>query len=127
MAKSARASRLKTNKTKLRKFVHAPVEEARLQRLSDKLMEIANANKTAASSASAMDVEEKGTEQATEQAKTEGDMEVDQGQKPAGSWSKSKHAASKINRRRRHGTAKHSVIFQNLKKGSGGRRHSKRK
>jgi len=40
MAKSLRASRVKTNKQKLRKNVFAPVDDARIDRLSAKLAEI---------------------------------------------------------------------------------------
>ena len=41
MAKSARASRVKTNRTNIRKRVFGPVEDARMKRLSAKLMQIA--------------------------------------------------------------------------------------
>lgn len=41
MAKSARASRVKFNRTNLRKRVNGPAEDARLERLSAKLMQIA--------------------------------------------------------------------------------------
>lgn len=41
MAKSARASRVKTNRANIRKKVFGPVEEARLERLSAKLQKVA--------------------------------------------------------------------------------------
>ncbi|KAI5803234.1 hypothetical protein EDC01DRAFT_646412 [Geopyxis carbonaria] len=44
MAKSARASRTKANNSALREKVHRPVEDARLQRLSEKLLETARSN-----------------------------------------------------------------------------------
>ena len=43
-----RAGRIKTNRSKLKKTVHDPVLDARMQRLSDKLLEIAQSNKTGA-------------------------------------------------------------------------------
>ena len=42
MAKSLRASRNKTNKSHLRAKVHQPVEDARIERLSAKLLELAS-------------------------------------------------------------------------------------
>jgi Protein of unknown function (DUF2423) len=42
MAKSLRSSVIKTNKTKLRARVFAPIEKARNERLSKKLLEIAS-------------------------------------------------------------------------------------
>jgi hypothetical protein len=41
MAKSLRASRKKENKAKLRSRVHQPAEDARTERLSAKLLEVA--------------------------------------------------------------------------------------
>ena len=42
------AGRIKDNRSKLRKTVHAPHEEARYARLSEKLLETARSNVTAA-------------------------------------------------------------------------------
>ena len=44
MARSLRSSRLKFNKTKLRSKVYQPVEDARIERLSAKLLEVASRN-----------------------------------------------------------------------------------
>lgn len=40
MAKSARSSRIKANRSALRKNLHGPVEDARAERLNAKLMEL---------------------------------------------------------------------------------------
>ena len=48
MAKSARATRLKTNRQALRSRVFAPVEDARTQRLSAKLLALADSPSTGA-------------------------------------------------------------------------------
>lgn len=45
MAKSARASDRKSARTKIRANVYAPVEEARIQRLSEKLLALAATSK----------------------------------------------------------------------------------
>lgn len=42
MAKSARASRMKANKTRLRRKVFGPVVDARTERLSQKLLDLAS-------------------------------------------------------------------------------------
>ncbi|KAF8471939.1 hypothetical protein BDZ91DRAFT_780752 [Kalaharituber pfeilii] len=46
MAKSARASSKKSSKAKLRATVHGPQQDARLQRLSDKLVALATADQS---------------------------------------------------------------------------------
>ncbi|EMC96929.1 hypothetical protein BAUCODRAFT_147125 [Baudoinia panamericana UAMH 10762] len=81
MAKSARASRVKTNNTALRKKVFGPVETARNKRLNAKLLELAQQAKPQRSE---MDVvpdsaEQKDAEKAEPQATAEGKMEVDEG------------------------------------------------
>jgi len=63
MAKSARASSKKNSRSKLRATVTGPEEEARLQRLSAKLLAIASAEKPTVP-ASTMDVDE-GTKPST--------------------------------------------------------------
>lgn len=55
MAKGLRASTNKANKTKLRSKVFAPVEIARNERLSAKLMEIASQRKSSSTSDVKMD------------------------------------------------------------------------
>ena len=40
MAKSLRSSRKKANKAKLRSRVHQPVEDARTERLAERLLEV---------------------------------------------------------------------------------------
>ena len=50
MAKGLRSSKVKTNKSKLRAKVFSPVEDARKERLSAKLLELASRPRTSADS-----------------------------------------------------------------------------
>lgn len=66
MAKSARASSKKTSRSKLRATVTGPQEEARLQRLSEKLLAVASTEKPTVP-ASTMEVDEDASKQITEE------------------------------------------------------------
>ena len=92
MAKSARASSIKANNARLKKNVFGPVETARNERLSAKLLELAAAPKPKAPEKEA-EMEDAVTAAAEDEtAQTAGDdMEVDSGSKKAAS----KKAASK--------------------------------
>ena len=74
MAKSLRASRTKTNKTHLRAKVHQPVEDARIERLSAKLLELASKPKAEVKRPDADTTEEtaQGDPDATEEANSSG-------------------------------------------------------
>ena len=61
MAKGLRASSKKANRTKLRARVFQPVEEARLERLHQKLLETAQQPKPESAKAKEMDVDAEGT------------------------------------------------------------------
>ena len=60
MAKSLRSSIKKGNKARLRSRVFGPVEDARTERLSAKLLELAASAKPVASTESTMDIDKTG-------------------------------------------------------------------
>ncbi|KAK0259479.1 hypothetical protein B0A54_02928 [Friedmanniomyces endolithicus] len=75
MARSARSSALKKNKSGLKKRVFGPVETARNERLNAKLLELAQQPKAPRPE---MDVEEESASKATNsEAKAEQSMDVD--------------------------------------------------
>ncbi|KAK5945016.1 hypothetical protein PMZ80_002219 [Knufia obscura] len=90
MAKSARASTKKRNNVALRKKVFGPAIDARTERLSAKLQEIANAPKP--ESEKKMDVDEDKEEKADVPAVTEDQDEAMQWTGLAGSATKQKRA-----------------------------------
>lgn len=61
MAKGLRSSRNKTNNSKLRTNIFSPVENARKERLSTKLLELAGKPKPREEEDIGMNVEEKGS------------------------------------------------------------------
>ncbi|CAK7207554.1 hypothetical protein SEUCBS139899_010364 [Sporothrix eucalyptigena] len=82
MAKSARASSRKNNNQKLKKNVFGPVEAARTERLSAKLMEIvAQQKETKMEDAAEVNEEPTPSDQLKEEASAA--MEVDSGSLPA--------------------------------------------
>ncbi|KAL2271859.1 hypothetical protein VTJ83DRAFT_1230 [Remersonia thermophila] len=102
MAKSKRSTVVKENNRLLRKRVFEPVEAARLERLSAKLMEIAQAPKPERD-AEMTEAAEKDAAPQTDDAA----MEVD-GAKPAGTKSSSSSSKRKIEKRRRK---KSNIVF----------------
>ncbi|KAM0334098.1 hypothetical protein ACHAQA_001118 [Verticillium albo-atrum] len=104
MAKSARASSRKANNRALKKNVFGPVESARTERLSAKLIELAAQPKPQKEREVSMDVEDLDAEiakdaaaEASEPAEDSATMDVD-GAKPASSKPKS---AGKIQKKRK--------------------------
>jgi hypothetical protein len=88
MAKSLRSNRIQKNKSKLRSRVFGPVEEARTQRLSQRLAEIAASTekpepskRKATSKDSEMDVEAEG-EHGGDGAPSKDDADTEQGTSP---------------------------------------------
>jgi len=81
MAKSARASSKKNSRVKIRAVLHGPIHDARLQRLSDKLLAIASSEKPTAPT-STMEVDEDASRQPAEgnagQEQVKGQMDLDQ-------------------------------------------------
>ncbi|KAI5804037.1 hypothetical protein DFH27DRAFT_524489 [Peziza echinospora] len=65
MAKSMRASSRKASKTKLRGTLHGPAEDARIQRLSEKLLTLASSSKPVVP-ASTMEVDEDSSKTSTQ-------------------------------------------------------------
>ncbi|KAH0612111.1 uncharacterized protein H6S33_010163 [Morchella sextelata] len=118
MGKSLRASRIKSNKSKLAAAVFRPVEDARTARLSAKLLALANSGKEPIRGPGEMEVEveTKESEKPEEPAQKEGAMEVD-GEKFT-EPSKKKINASRIRRRGRQ--SRHAVVFPGVQKGGKG-------
>ncbi|KAK8201458.1 hypothetical protein BKA81DRAFT_363723 [Phyllosticta paracitricarpa] len=135
MAKSSRSSVKKTNNQKLKKNVFGPVENARAQRLSERLLELAQQPRPAKDE---MEVE-KDRESCTlpshpQSAHTEtssehpesndarpeeteaAEMELDDEPKPSSSAS-SKKKAGRVQKKRR-GKATSTIAFKNFKTGA---------
>ncbi|TGZ81080.1 hypothetical protein EX30DRAFT_395887 [Ascodesmis nigricans] len=103
MAKSARASRIKRNNAALRDTVHKPVEEARLARLSEKLLEVAKSDEKAPI-----------VVRKTEKEAEDGDkMEVEQTTSGASSAAAKRGKAFKV---RRHRKASNAMVFAGVRK-----------
>ncbi|KAK7628831.1 hypothetical protein IWX48DRAFT_240261 [Phyllosticta citricarpa] len=100
MAKSSRSSVKKTNNQKLKKNVFGPVENARAQRLSERLLELAQQPRPAKDE---MEVEKD-------------QMELDDEPKPSSSAS-SKKKAGRVQKKRR-GKATSTIAFKNFKTGA---------
>ncbi|KAI9842522.1 MAG: hypothetical protein M1838_003094 [Thelocarpon superellum] len=126
MAKGLRSSVKKANKAKLRSRVFGPVENARTERLSAKLLELAAEPKAVKATDMTMDLEQKQPKNpgpfAAEDARLESDeMDVDEG--PGAQKSKAKaskqRSPGRIQKRGR-GKAKNAVVFPTYgKKGRG--------
>ncbi|KAK1750711.1 hypothetical protein QBC47DRAFT_393325 [Echria macrotheca] len=102
MAKSARSSQIKTNNQRLKKNVFGPVETARAERLSAKLLELARQPKPAkeVEMATAEDAEDEAKDGAAETV-----MDVDSGAKPV---TTTKVGKTRIEKRR---SKKSSIVF----------------
>ncbi|KAF8427306.1 hypothetical protein EV426DRAFT_589452 [Tirmania nivea] len=125
MAKSARASSRKNSRSKLRATVTGPEEDARLQRLSTKLLAIASTEKPTVP-ASTMEVDEDASKQAAEEnsaaGQVKGAMDVDR--TPEGdSVKKGKRKIVKHSKGKRRATA----VFPGLKGSNRGKIQRKRK
>ncbi|KAL2128579.1 hypothetical protein VTI74DRAFT_9004 [Chaetomium olivicolor] len=100
MAKSARSSTIKSNNQRLKKNVFGPVEAARAERLSAKLLAIAAQPKPQKD----VEMNEEPADEPKEVAQKEQAMEVD-GAKPASKKSSSKR---KVEKRK---SKKSSIVF----------------
>ncbi|TVY45203.1 hypothetical protein LOCC1_G003514 [Lachnellula occidentalis] len=114
MAKGARASSNKANNVKLKANVFGPVENARTERLSNKLLELASQPKPKPAKAE-IDLEGEGTakdanaDPAT--AKQTDDMEIDQGT--------SRPSTGRIAKKVRHKSSRTaSIVFPKYKNGT---------
>ncbi|KKY20668.1 hypothetical protein UCDDS831_g04715 [Diplodia seriata] len=124
MAKGSRSSVRKTNNQALKRKVFGPVETARTERLSQKLLELAQ---QPAPSKNEMEVEKDEPENGAAQAKAPADqaeaMEVD-GAKP--SMSSLKKKSGRVQKKRR-GKSTSTITFTNLRKGkAAGKKGGKR-
>ncbi|KAF4634607.1 hypothetical protein G7Y89_g3508 [Cudoniella acicularis] len=118
MAKGARASVRKANNVRLKSQVFGPVENARMERLSAKLLELAAQPKPAKEDI-AMYTEEgttkdNGNDPAPESNQAEG-MDIDQAASKDKIPSSSKK--SRVEKRRRHSSRKAAIVFPKYKDG----------
>ncbi|CAF9911864.1 MAG: hypothetical protein HETSPECPRED_000470 [Heterodermia speciosa] len=119
MAKGLRSSRVKTNKSKLRAQVFGPVEDARKERLSAQLLEIASRPRASTDSDTKMVQNDDETpfsksEMATGTNKKDEAMDIDQ---DAGVKAKQPaHSSRRIQKRVRY-KAKSSMVFPIYKQG----------
>ncbi|RPA97649.1 hypothetical protein L873DRAFT_1809425 [Choiromyces venosus 120613-1] len=114
MAKSARASRTKTNNARLRSTVFAPADAARALRLSARLLAAAKAQEEAKMR---VEVEADGNVEGADAERMEMGEGGEEGKKASGSLEKKKVSAARIKRRQ---ASKHAVVFPSLRK-TGGR------
>ncbi|RVD88143.1 uncharacterized protein DFL_002339 [Arthrobotrys flagrans] len=127
MAKSARASTKKASRSRIRNNVYAPVEQARLERLSARLMAIAQPSTSRTTSggdhmdeddlADATNRQEQHTEdqafKAAQQDPASTNMDVDESSASRAS-TKPKSSASKVSKRTRKASSK-SMVFATRK------------
>ncbi|KAH6684161.1 hypothetical protein B0J14DRAFT_693408 [Halenospora varia] len=116
MAKGARASVRKANNVRLKTQVFGPVENARMERLSAKLLELAAQPKPAREDIT-MDTEEDATkasavDPATEDKTAEG-MDLDKDTSNVAPRSKK----NRVEKRRRHSSRKAAIVFPKYKDG----------
>ncbi|KAK8171646.1 hypothetical protein BKA80DRAFT_260881 [Phyllosticta citrichinensis] len=117
MAKSSRSSIKKTNNQKLKKNVFGPVENARAQRLSEKLLELAQQPRPAKDE---MDVEKDQHAESNEtqpEATEAADMELDDEPKPSASTS-SKKKTARVQKNKKRGKPANTIAFKNFKTGA---------
>ncbi|KAF5861497.1 hypothetical protein ETB97_012901 [Aspergillus alliaceus] len=113
MAKSVRASVQKRNKAKLRATVFGPVVDARTERLSAKLQELASQPKPEDQGKSdmALDTQENPEENAeTKISQTSEDMEIDNGSMK--STQSRSHKAGRIHKRHSNRKNRSSIVFR---------------
>ncbi|KAK1769294.1 hypothetical protein QBC33DRAFT_568247 [Phialemonium atrogriseum] len=114
MAKSSRASSVKNNNQQLKKNVFGPVESARTERLSAKLLEIAAQAKTSRpeNEKEMEDVETTSTDQKTAPTVTEEEtMDIDSGAKAV----KRKLTLGRKGIEKRRRSKKSSIVFPKYK------------
>ncbi|KAL4898461.1 hypothetical protein BDV59DRAFT_166892 [Aspergillus ambiguus] len=113
MAKSVRASVQKRNKAKLRATVFGPVVDARTERLSAKLLELASQPKPAAEE-KPDEVESGHQEEQSKAAESNEDMDIDKGSSQSHS-----RKSGRIHKRHSNRKNRSSIVFQTKpKKGS---------
>ncbi|KAI9761192.1 MAG: hypothetical protein M1840_001992 [Geoglossum simile] len=113
MAKSARSSVKKANKSKLRARVFGPVEIARTERLSAKLLQLATESAVARPDDTAMELVDK-----EQQVHTEDDMEVDEDPATATTHTIKTKTSRQVQRKRR-GKPSSSIVFHKITKARG--------
>ncbi|ELR02487.1 hypothetical protein VC83_07878 [Pseudogymnoascus destructans] len=119
MAKGARASSIKANNTALKTKVFGPVETARTERLSAKLLALAAAPRPSAQKDVTMDVEDAAApaplKSALKVTKQADDMEVDKDttQAPASS----KPSSGRIEKKRSARSRSSGIVFPKYKNG----------
>jgi len=116
MAKGARASTIKSNNAKLKANVFGPVETARTERLSARLLELASAPKPAREEPVMKDVEEDVAGDSAEDGKPTETMDLDSNTTQAApklSKTQIKHRIEK----RKSSKSKSSIVFPKYKNG----------
>ncbi|KAL5604693.1 hypothetical protein BROUX41_001956 [Berkeleyomyces rouxiae] len=113
MARSSRSSAIKNNNSKLKSRVFGPVEDARTQRLSAKLLELAKAAKPVVD----VKMDDAVEDEEPETSKTGDDMEVDGAAKAKTSVSAS---SKRILKKRK--SKKSSIVFKTFKERTRGKR-----
>ncbi|KKA27121.1 hypothetical protein TD95_000368 [Thielaviopsis punctulata] len=111
MARSARSSALKVNNQKLKSKVFGPVEAARTERLSAKLLELAKAPKPI------HDVKMDEAAEDAEEKKADDVMEIDGAAKPTASKASS---SKRIQKKRK--AKKSSIVFKTFKERTRGKK-----
>ncbi|KAI9790357.1 MAG: hypothetical protein M1816_005175 [Peltula sp. TS41687] len=123
MAKSLRASNKKGNKARLRSKVFGPVEDARTERLSAKLLELATSAMPVATPESTMDIDKTAAEEEKSMAPKErpvnsDEMDVDDvvSHPVKSSTNKKGQSSSRVQKKgRRKGSS--SILFPSYQKG----------
>ncbi|KAK7520939.1 uncharacterized protein IWZ02DRAFT_273437 [Phyllosticta citriasiana] len=116
MAKSSRSSVKKTNNQKLKKNVFGPVENARAQRLSERLLELAQQPRPAKDEMEVENNQHPESNDARPEETEAAEMELDDEPKPSSSAS-SKKKAGRVQKKRR-GKATSTIAFKNFKTGA---------
>ncbi|KXS96310.1 hypothetical protein AC579_9184 [Pseudocercospora musae] len=115
MGSSARASRIKKNNSALKKRVFGPVEQARNERLSAKLLALAKAPKE-----ERMDVEQEDSKEAAKKNEAVADVDMDASTKKTRSKREVKRlqeARAQRQERKSRKKARNQVAFPSKKKG----------
>lgn len=109
MAKSARASTTKRNNANLRKKVFGPAHDARTERLSARLQELAAAPKPESEKPTELHTEHTDKDEQADENKS---ADVDMANTPAVLRSRSKSSSNKITKKKKvPRKAKHSMVF----------------
>lgn len=132
MAKSSRSSVRKRNNAKLRSTVFGPAADARTERLSAKLQELAALPGPSQKQETSMDIgnEDQSTDEAPQEPSTNGEMDIDMNDSKtttASSTSSKKKKASKNDKKKLNRKAKNSIAFHKPGQKGGKFRVSKKK